>query len=178
MATTWTNPAASGAKYADHVRVSEAGCTTGTEVLPAYQGVYNPATNYAAQVLATYQGVLYLSLQANNLGNVPGPNSAWWTQVVGLDLKNLAAVGVAIELPAGVIGAGASIQMYLLNVATGAIWRVPDWDQALTPGLAGQVLPGFAVPGPLGKLIALPNNVGQPCNVFLNGIPMSGLLQS
>ncbi len=178
MPTTWTTPAAAGTKYADHLRVSEAACTTGTEALPPYQGQWGGGVNYGAPALVTYQGVLYLSALANNQGNVPGSGSPWWTQVVGLDLKNVASVGVHVELPAGVIGAGASIQMYLVNPATGVPLRAPDLDQALVAGLAGQALAGFAILGGLGRLIGLPSGVGAPCNVWLNGQLQPGILAS
>src|SRR6266702_3368515 len=130
MPTTWTTPAAAGTKYADHLRVSEAACTTGTEALPPYQGQWGGGVNYGAPALVTYQGVLYLSALANNQGNVPGSGSPWWTQVVGLDLKNVASVGVHVELPAGVIGAGAAMQLHLRSPAPGGPVRAQDRDQS------------------------------------------------
>jgi hypothetical protein len=71
---------------------------------------------------------------------------------------------------AGVIGAGASLQAYLLNLATGRWNRAYDLDQPLQAGLASQALPVLPTPGFPGRLQMVPNAVGVPCFVYLDGL--------
>jgi hypothetical protein len=180
MATTWSNPAAAFVPQQPRVRVAEAACTTGTE---AYQpkGPYAAGTAYALGDVVTYGGVPYVSLQAANTGHQPdlAGSAAWWASLAaaGLDLTGLQAVGVALELAAaGNIAAGATLQFYLLNPATGQINRAPDLDVPLQAIASGQGLVGLKIDGPAGRLYALPNGVGAACNVFLNGSLRSGAM--
>lgn len=71
---------------------------------------------------------------------------------------------------AGVIGAGASLQGYLLNPVTLRWNRAPEFDVQLVEGQASQALAPFMLKGQTGRLQLVPNNVGAACTVYLNGI--------
>jgi hypothetical protein len=89
----------------------------------------------------------------------------------------LAQTGGHIAVSAGTlaggtdIGAGASLQGYLLNPATGLLSRAPDFDMPLTAALGAQGLPAIRVDGTSGRLQLLPNAVGAATTVYLNGSP-------
>lgn len=70
---------------------------------------------------------------------------------------------------AGVIGANASLQAYLLNPVTARWDRAPDLDLPLAQGAASHALPPFPLAASSGRLQMVPNNVAVACFVYLNG---------
>lgn len=71
---------------------------------------------------------------------------------------------------AGVIGAGASLQAYLLNPLTLRWNRAPELDVALAQGQASQAVAPIMVKAQTGRLQLVPQNVGVACAVYMNGI--------
>lgn len=142
---------------------------------------FDPAGVYAAGDVVRSAGALYVALNAVDGSSTPldlpasdGTNWAVLPHagVAGLDLQGLQAVAPVVELAAGgTIGAGASLRVFFINPATGQVNQADpaDFPASLTSGYAGQALPGWAVAGPSGYMLAVPVAIGAASTVYLNG---------
>jgi len=181
MAHLWTvpPPQALSPQQVDRVHVAQVVCSSGSEAIVTPVAAWAAGTDYGAGQYCVYNGDTWFSRVGNNQGNIP-VEGAFWTRQIGLNLKNIQGAIAEIDCAAGnTIAAGATLQAYLVSAATGILNRAPGLDWQLTQGNAGEILPGFPIPGPAQRLIMLPNGVGNfACNVILSGVPVSGILQN
>jgi hypothetical protein len=89
----------------------------------------------------------------------------------GLDLRGLSGGGVGLHVestPDAAFTAG-TVEIYMLNAVTGNWNLVPDLQVAVPAGVHRVASAGFAISAGVGRIAAVPNGLGQSCEIHLNG---------
>lgn len=112
--TTWSD-AATGSQSVKAV------CTATTETLTQPSGTWASGTTYAAGDVVLYANTPFVSLQADNVGNIPSvaASVSWW-RAVGVSISRATTLLVTVEATTGhYISDGNGFDLYVFTPLVG-----------------------------------------------------------